>query len=331
MKSLILVALLSLAVFTQVQGNFDQLAAELFSQFQETYGIQYSSQAETEYRFKIFESNLVTIAELQKAESSATFGITKFSDLTPEEFAATYLGYNPALKSAESQPDYLFVPANVEDIPDSIDWRTLGAVTDVKDQGQCGSCWAFSATANIEGQWFLKNGELVSFAEQQFVDCDKIDEGCDGGLMTNAFDYLEGVKGLETLKEYPYEGVDEKCKFNKSDSGLANVTGYFNVSTNETEIAAALVATGPLAIAVDATIWQFYFGGILGEWTEGYLCGTSLDHGVTLVGYGTSGSTPYWIIKNSWGADWGESGYIRVIRGYGACGLNLDVSSSIVG
>jgi len=332
MRSLILLALLSLTVLSQAKflGNLDQLEGELFSQFQDQYNIQYSSQEETAYRFNVFQSNLLIIAELVKQEPGAVFGITKFSDQTPEEFAANHLNYNAGTQSPLAQPEFEFSAESVTgDVPASWDWRTEGAVTSVKNQGQCGSCWSFSATANIEGQYFLKHNSSISFAEQQFVDCDTIDAGCNGGLMTNAFTYLKGTDGLETYADYPYTAVQGTCVY-KSSKAVAKVSGYFNVSTNETLIAAALYATGPLAIAADATTWQFYIGGILGSLTKGYLCGTTLDHGVTLVGYGASGSTEFWIVKNSWGADWGESGYLRVIRGYDACGMNLDVSSSIV-
>jgi C1A family cysteine protease len=200
----------------------------------------------------------------------------------------------------------------------TLDWRTKGAVTAVKDQGQCGSCWAFSTTGNIEGQWKIKGHALTSVSEQELVSCDTIDSGCNGGLMDNAFDWLvqsrKGVIATET--SYPYVsggGNVPKCKTTGLVNG-ATITGHKDLPKDETQMAALLASGGPIAIAVDATSFQSYTGGILTNCIS-----QQIDHGVLLVGYGVSGTTSYWIIKNSWAASWGEQGYIRVKQGSNEC------------
>jgi len=213
--------------------------------------------------------------------------------------------------------------------PTSFDWRTKGAVTHVKDQGQCGSCWAFSAVANIEGVNFVKNGKLEEFSEQQLVDCDHNgDQGCNGGLMDQAFEYLVENGGLETEADYPYEGSDDSCSFDESKVAV-KLTGFHDISSNEDEIAKVLAEVGPLSVGINASPFQFYGGGILKP-TKSSCNPSQLNHGVTIVGYGVEGTTKFWIIKNSWGASWGEEGYIRLQRGTGACGVNTNVSTAEV-
>jgi len=229
---------------------------------------------------------------------------------------------------------------DVSGVPDSFDWRTKGAVTGVKNQGDCGSCWSFSATGNMEGQWFLKGNDLIGLSEQDLVDCDHncmeymgesvCDQGCDGGLMPNAFMYTIKNGGIDTEASYPYDGIDNpSCEFNSTSIG-AKMSNWTMIPGNETKMAAYLFANGPVSIAVDAESWQFYFGGV---WQDPW-CGTSLDHGVLIVGfdheYNIIGEyTEYWIVKNSWGEFWGEDGYIYLERGSGSCGDNLFPCSAI--
>lgn len=308
---------------------------KLFSSFQLHYKKVYATNEETAIRFKIFQNNMKRIDLLnQHEQATAKYGVTEHADLTPKEFSRKFLGLKPSLAKKSYKHG---APANitrVSDLPTDFDWRTKGAVTEVKNQASCGSCWAFSTTGNVEGQWFLKKLQLVSLSEQELVDCDKLDQGCNGGLPSNAYEQIEELGGLEQESDYPYEGTDDKCSFDKQ---LAKVTisGWVNVSSDETEMANFLYQHGPLSIGINANAMQFYFGGI--SHPPKFLCNpNNLDHGVLIVGYGVHTSslfkkkTPFWIVKNSWGASWGEKGYYRVYRGGGTCGLNQMVTSSVV-
>jgi len=277
------------------------------------------SASEFRTRLAIFKSNLDLIDNLNARSKHATFGVTKFADLTPEEFKAMYLGTKPF----KPQADWPILPelsqAQVRDIPVNWDWRDKGAVTAVKNQGMCGSCWSFSTTGNVEGQWFLAGHPLTSLSEQNLVDCDHecmtyegqqvCDGGCNGGLMPNAFTYIVKNGGIDTEASYPYQGTDGTCSFSASNVG-AKISNWTMVPGKEDQMAAYLYNTGPLSIAVDATYWQFYIAGVFDfPW-----CGETLDHGVLIVAYGNGPDElgqdiDYWTIKNSWGADWGESGY----------------------
>ncbi|BAF14354.1 Os04g0311400, partial [Oryza sativa Japonica Group] len=226
-------------------------------------------------------------------------------------------------------------------LPDDFDWREHGAVGPVKDQGSCGSCWSFSTSGALEGAHFLATGKLEVLSEQQMVDCDHecdasesraCDSGCNGGLMTTAFSYLMKSGGLQSEKDYPYAGRENTCKFDKSKI-VAQVKNFSVISVNEDQIAANLVKHGPLAIAINAAYMQTYIGGV----SCPFICGRHLDHGVLLVGYGSAGyapirfkEKPYWIIKNSWGENWGEKGYYKICRGphdKNKCGVDSMVSS----
>jgi C1A family cysteine protease len=215
-------------------------------------------------------------------------------------------------------------------IPDAVDWRTSGAVTPVKNQGQCGSCWAFSATGAMEGAYQIKNSKLVSFSEQQLVDCSTAqgNQGCNGGLMDGAFTYAEAT-AIDTEASYPYTGKDGTCH---ASPGVATLASFADVTPKSPGALAQAAAAGPVAIAIDASgiAFQLYHKGIMKRF-----CGTSLDHGVLLVGYGTESGTDYWIVKNSWGGSWGEKGYFRILRSMdkegeaGVCGLQLQPSSPL--
>ncbi|KAK7105044.1 cathepsin L-like [Littorina saxatilis] len=300
-----------------------------FRKFKDDFQRLYGSEEEEAARFKTFCVNMKRIKTVQEHEQgSATYGINKFADLSEAEFRKYYLTPTWDLKTLRPW----MTPAgpanpNGDAIPDSFDWRDKGAVTPVKNQGQCGSCWAFSTTGNIEGQWAIKSNKLVSLSEQELVDCDKLDEGCNGGLPSNAYEAIMKLGGLETEGEYKYEGADEKCKFNRTEVAV-KINGGLNISSDETEMKAWLFKNGPISIGINAFAMQFYFGGISHPWK--IFCNpTSLDHGVLIVGYGVSSSgEPYWIVKNSWGPDWGEKGYYLVYRGSGVCGLNQMCTSA---
>merc|ERR1712232_719606 len=207
-------------------------------------------------------------------------------------------------------------------LPDSVDWTTKGAVTQVKNQGQCGSCWSFSTTGSLEGAWEIASGKQVVLSEQQFVDCDKVDEGCNGGLMDNAFKYAE-QNALCTEESYSYKGRAGTCRATSCTVGIpkGGVTGYKDVAKDDMNALMEAVAQQPVSIAIEADLptFQLYKSGVLSG-----ICGANLDHGVLAVGYGTDAGKDYWKVKNSWGATFGEEGYIRLLRGKsgaGECGL----------
>ncbi|KAK4746599.1 hypothetical protein SAY87_025636 [Trapa incisa] len=308
-----------------------------FTLFKSKYGKSYASSEEHDYRFKVFRSNLRRARRHQELDPSAVHGVTRFSDLTPSEFRRAYLGLRSKLRLPKDANEAPILPT--DNLPGDFDWRDRGAVTAVKNQGSCGSCWSFSTTGALEGAHFLATGNLVSLSEQQLVDCDhecdpeepgSCDSGCNGGLMNSAFEYTLKAGGLMREEDYPYTGKDRgACKFDKSKV-VATVSNFSVVSLNEDQIAANLVKNGPLAVAINAVFMQTYIGGV----SCPYICSKRLDHGVLLVGYGSAGYSPirmkdkpYWIIKNSWGETWGESGYYKICRGRNVCGVDSLVST----
>ncbi|KAK0577415.1 hypothetical protein LWI29_032740 [Acer saccharum] len=308
-----------------------------FSVFKSKFGKTYATQEEHDYRFGVFKANLRRAKRHQMLDPSAVHGVTKFSDLTSSEFRRQFLGLNRKLRLPADAHKAPILPTN--DLPTDFDWRDHGAVTGVKDQGSCGSCWSFSATGALEGAHFLATGELVSLSEQQLVDCDHecdpeeygaCDSGCNGGLMTSAFEYTLKAGGLEREEDYPYTGTDRGgCKFDKTKV-VASVSNFSVVSTDEDQIAANMLKNGPLAVGINAVFMQTYIGGV----SCPYICGKHLDHGVLLVGYGSAAyapirfkEKPYWIVKNSWGESWGENGYYKICRGRNVCGVDSMVST----
>jgi len=308
-----------------------------FLQFMKKYHKTYASSEEFDLRFHNFKASLTRVEQKNAksnggADGSLVYGITKFSDMSPEEFKNTILMKNPIVvdKTKGRDPSRVLKPT-VDSVPDTFDWREKGAVTPVKDQEQCGSCWAFSATENIESMWILSGqgtNTTVDLSPQQIVDCDQSDGGCDGGDPTTAYDYVISAPGLETEKAYPYAGEDENCTFNSKYVG-ANITTW-NWATelyDEGEVQANLVSWGPLSVCVDATAWQDYQSGVM-TWTE---CAwiNLLDHCVQLVGYNATAPTPYWIVRNSWNTDWGVEGYIYLEMWRDTCGIAHEATCSV--
>ncbi|EQB77684.1 Cathepsin F precursor (CATSF)-like protein [Camelus ferus] len=288
------------------------------------------------WRMSVFASNMVRAQKIQALDrGTAQYGVTKFSDLTEEEFRTIYL--NPLLKEEPGQK--MPLAKSISDLPPpEWDWRSKGAVTKVKDQGMCGSCWAFSVTGNVEGQWFLKRGALLSLSEQELLDCDKVDKACLGGLPSNAYSAIKILGGLETEDDYSYRGHLQTCNFS-AEKAKVYINDSVELSKNEQKLAAWLAKKGPVSVAINAFGMQFYRHGISHPLRP--LCSPWLiDHAVLLVGFGNQphqvsrrvagSAVPFWAIKNSWGTDWGEEGYYYLHRGSGACGVNTMASSAVV-
>jgi len=303
--------------------------SEAWNDFKSTYSKLYTPREETT-RFQVFLSNLQIIDDIQRSDPNAEYGITKFSDLTPEEFQAIYL--HPPSEHKQVLPSKTYQGGSLSYfIPDSWDWRTEGAVTPVKDQGLCGGAyWAFSAIAAVESQYYIKYNVSYNFSEQQLLDCDTDDKGCyGGGSITGAFSYLQQAGGLETSTNYPYFGYSMPCAYDASYA-TAKVTGYTSISQDEGAIAEALYEKGPLTTYVNAYWLQFYKKGVM---SPAKCAKDKQDHAVVLVGYGVDQDkkdVEYWVAKNSWGTGWGEDGFLRIKRGVGMCGINLNVTLPIV-
>jgi len=223
-----------------------------------------------------------------------------------------------------------FIPAAHLHLPKSVDWRKHGYVTPVKNQGHCGSCWTFSTTGALEGQHFKKSGRLVSLSEQNLVDCSSKNNGCNGGLMDFAFQYIKDNGGIDTEDEYPYTGQEGECKFKKSKLGVTD-SGFVDVTRGcEKALKMAVATVGPISVAIDAShfSFQFFHEGVYDELS----CSSEeLDHGVLLVGYGTHQGQDYWLVKNSWGPHWGIEGFIRMARNKGnQCGIATSASYPLV-
>ncbi|CAD7092275.1 unnamed protein product [Hermetia illucens] len=307
----------------------------LFAKFIQNFQRSYAHTFEEEERFKIFTTNLQKIKMLNEVEEgTAKYGITDFADMRPEEYAKrTGLRYDEYISDSNHIQNPLAEIPDVE-LPRSFDWREKGAITQVKDQGACGSCWAFSVIGNIEGIHAVNTGKLEEYSEQELVDCDTIDNGCAGGLPDNAYKAIEEIGGLELENEYPYKAKKSKCSFNKTMSHV-KVKGAVDLPKNETAMALWLVNNGPISIGINANAMQFYRGGISHPWK--LLCRAGgIDHGVLIVGYGVAEyplfnkTLPYWIVKNSWGKRWGEQGYYRVFRGDNTCGVSEMASSAVL-
>ncbi|KAF2904126.1 hypothetical protein ILUMI_02049 [Ignelater luminosus] len=240
---------------------------------------------------------------------SYTKGVNKFTDMTKAEFAKFLTPFNlsemPILEK-------MYVPlVGVED-PDQVDWRTSGAVTDVKDQGQCGSCWSFSTTGALESQLFIKTGTLTSLSEQNLVDCSKSvgNDGCNGGWPSKTFDFIQQNGGIDTEASYPYEAKDGKCRYNPQNSGGTD-NGAHAVGQSEDALKSAVATVGPISVLINAEDIGNYNGGVY----DNPNCDPNqLNHAVLAVGYGSEGGKDYWIVKNSWGPGYGENGYIRMSR-----------------
>lgn len=323
---LLFVSLIALCAVSSAFTPSDGLLAK-FEEWQNNFNVKILD-GEYKKRLAIFMENDRYIAAHNAKELSWTLGHNEFSHMGYDEFSSAMLGFG-GVPRQEWISDYNdFSDVNASSLKDSVDWVAQGAVTAVKNQGQCGSCWAFSTTGSIEGAYFIKNSKLISFSEQELVDCDHNgDQGCGGGLMDNAFGWIKKNGGLCTETSYPYKASAATCALSNCHVVPGSAPQkWTDVAKTEAAFKAA-VSQQPVSVAIEADqlSFQFYRGGVM----KGN-CGTKLDHGVLVVGYGTDDGTDFWKIKNSWGGSWGEQGYIRIERGAsqtgGKCGVLLQGS-----
>jgi len=294
-----------------------------FLHFQRKYKKSYSSQSEFQERYQIFKKNMAQAAVNQKLNPKARFGVTQFSDLSNEEFAKFYLMPNlknnvPALPPKKT--NFAMNTVGVTPDPTNFDWATTQYVTPIRNQGQCGSCWAFSATETISSYFALAtNAQAELLSVEQIVDCDTAgqDQGCNGGFPSGAYSYVQSAGGIETETAYPYTaegGQSGSCNFQQS-SVVATVTGSSSIS-GETGIYQQLSTGGPVSVCVDASQWSSYQGGVLTS------CTNNVDHCVQATGYANYNSAnAYWIVRNSWGTSWGENGFIWIQIGQDLCSI----------
>ena len=297
-----------------------------FVVYSHVYSKAYETLSDLVKRFTAFKENLSRIHEHNSKKLNYTFGVNEYTDMTREEFKQRHPG---CTRPKPKKTGYFmtrtacvrFQSAN-KLLPDIVDWRDKDTVTPVKNQGHCGSCWSFSATGAMEGAWAQKTGDLVSLSEQQLVGCSKSygNNGCEGGMMDDAFAYAMD-NGMCTEEEDPYTATDGTCKKCKS---VVTVNHCVYVDPSDQLQLKEAVARGPVSVAIEAdtSVFQMYSGGVI---TSG-ACGTKLDHGVLVVGYGVENNVPYWLVKNSWGDQWGDNGYVKIERSeknndQGVCGI----------
>uniref|UniRef100_A0A5B6ZEN8 Putative low-temperature-induced cysteine proteinase-like n=1 Tax=Davidia involucrata TaxID=16924 RepID=A0A5B6ZEN8_DAVIN len=313
----------------------EERVAELFQQWKEKHGKVYKHAQEADKRLENFRNNLKYIMEKnskRKSPSGHLVGLNKFADMSNEEFKQVYIS---KIKKPISKTETVRrrgsqgKAATACEAPSSLDWRKYGIVTAVKDQGDCGSCWSFSSTGAIEGINALVTGDLISLSEQELVDCDKTNDGCEGGYMDYAFEWVVSNGGIDTESDYPYTGVDGTCNTAKEEIKAVTIDGYEDIDEEESALLCAVIKQ-PISVGIDGSAFDFqlYTGGIY----DGSCSGDpdDIDHAVLIVGYSSEGDEDYWIVKNSWGADWGMEGYIYIRRNtnatYGVCAINAMAS-----
>jgi len=317
-------ALLSLLAFSPAVLASDIHTVE-WNSWKQFFGKNYTSEVTEAERFTIWSQNLKYINNFNARSTGVVLAMNHFGDLTNEEFRKLYNNFVAPPRTSEST---FQLNDNVA-LPDSVDWRQQNAVTQVKNQGQCGSCWSFSATGSMEGAHAINTGNLVSLSEQNLIDCSTAqgNQGCNGGSMDSAFQYVISNGGIDTETSYPYTASQGYCNYNAANSA-ATISGFQDLpSGNEATLQQAVATAGPVSVAIDASqnSFQFYSSGI---YSDPACSSTNLDHGVLAVSYGSYGSSQdYWIVKNSWGTTWGQAGYIYMARNdNNMCGIATQAS-----
>ncbi|KXZ49648.1 hypothetical protein GPECTOR_20g505 [Gonium pectorale] len=308
-----------------------------FKQWVQRHSKSYADDVkEFEARFKVWLDNLEYVLAYNARTTSHWLHMNHLADLSTVEYQSRLLGYDNAARMARNHlksSTFKYADVDVDSLPTSIDWRAKNAVAEVKNQGQCGSCWAFATTGSVEGINAIVTGQLVSLSEQELVDCDtEQDKGCSGGLMDYAYAWIIKNKGIDTEEDYPYTAEDGVCIAAKKNRRVVTIDAYEDVPENDEVALKKAAAHQPVAVAIeaDAKSFQLYGGGVYDDVS----CGTSLNHGVLVVGYGKDPQAGnYWIVKNSWGPEWGDSGYIRLKMGIadsqGLCGIAMAPSYPI--
>jgi len=329
------VCLLSCLTFVlSLRADNKVYAQQKFMEFVDKYNKKYTAQ-EFETRFQIFQKNLQAVEQHNLNKDTFTMDVNQFSDLSQQDFESQILMKPISAESLKRMYAHIQVDNAVRvrvAVNESFDWRPTGAVTPVKNQGGCGSCWTYSTTGNLEGVNFVKNKKLVPLSQQQLVDCDKecgtdpvdgtqyCDGGCNGGWMMTAFQHIIKVGGIDTEAAYPggsHQGT--VCKFDKKNIGVM-LSSWKMLSSDEETLAKQLVENGPIAVAFNAARLFAYSSGII-KASQSSCNPKVMSHAVLLVGFGEEAGTKFWIVKNSWSASWGEKGYFRIERGTNACGI----------
>nr|Q9WGE0.1 RecName: Full=Viral cathepsin; Short=V-cath; AltName: Full=Cysteine proteinase; Short=CP; Flags: Precursor [Hyphantria cunea nucleopolyhedrovirus]AAD31760.1 cysteine proteinase [Hyphantria cunea nucleopolyhedrovirus] len=297
-------------------------APSYFEDFLHKFNKHYSSESEKLRRFQIFQHNLEEIIIKNQNDTTAQYEINKFSDLSKDETISKYTGLALPLQT-QNFCEVVVLNRPPDKGPLEFDWRRLNKVTSVKNQGICGACWAFATLASLESQFAIKHNQLINLSEQQLIDCDYVDAGCNGGLLHTAYEAVMQMGGVQAENDYPYEGSDGNCRVDVAKFVVKVKKCYRYIAVFEEKLKDLLRIVGPIPVAIDASDIVNYRRGIMR-----YCSNYGFNHAVLLVGYGVENNVPYWILKNTWGEDWGEQGYFRVQQNINACGIRNELLAS---